>query len=309
MKRSAAVTGPTPSFLRWAIERKCILRDGVVEDSADGKLPVSTFRQLRNIRSLAEGIARDSVVDGFCLHPSASKADHDSARGFFVDEVFDVCGSNESLDAACSNCHANANDGSETAWAGCHGWLPVDPSWDLDETSRAAPTETLIDCAEFAVQRLPDGLSVRTLTSPAWYGMWIDGPISGQRLNGIEFVLARLVENEACASSRFLPHLLDAVRRCANDGMTLHVDLVPPGHSDGNVWKIDACCANCCGPVESLSGGAERVCSICNQVAGITTSRRAKVLGMRPYLLLSKILGIDRTKEVVSKLGARKKRL
>ena len=51
MKRSVAIWGPTPAFIRWAIEHPCELRDIEVDNLADG-----TFRQLRALRELSGGI-------------------------------------------------------------------------------------------------------------------------------------------------------------------------------------------------------------------------------------------------------------
>jgi len=65
MKRTAAILGPTPPFLRWTIALPCPLRDLEAKTS----LPDVTFRQLRSLRALSVGETQSRVKEGFCLHP------------------------------------------------------------------------------------------------------------------------------------------------------------------------------------------------------------------------------------------------
>ena len=118
MKRSVAILGQTPQFVRWAIRKACPLRE-LSENLAD-----DSFRQLRGLRAFSVGRAEGRVVDGVCIHPAASAKKVDEARGFFAAEVLDAHGGEHQVDQCCHGCEANAlADAVPGVWAGCYGWL------------------------------------------------------------------------------------------------------------------------------------------------------------------------------------------
>ena len=103
MKRSVAIFGPTPQFVRWAIAHPCPLRSLDLE-----KLPDTTFRQLRGIRELSNGVVENRIVESICLHPDSTSADVESARGFPAEEILEAFGSHEQVQECCGDCPANA---------------------------------------------------------------------------------------------------------------------------------------------------------------------------------------------------------
>ena len=89
MKRSVAIIGPTPAFVRWAIWHPCDLRPLEERRFID-----QCFRTLRGIRAYSVAKAEGRIHDGFCLHPEITMAAVglnrtavESPRGFSIDEV------------------------------------------------------------------------------------------------------------------------------------------------------------------------------------------------------------------------------
>ena len=77
MKRAAAIVGPTPSFVRWAIRYECPYRQNETVD-----LPWATFRQLRSLREVSLGYQEQRVVDGFCIHAEFNDDPDDDFKKF-----------------------------------------------------------------------------------------------------------------------------------------------------------------------------------------------------------------------------------
>jgi len=226
MKRSVAILGPTPAFVRWTIERPCHLRE---IDSQ--RLPETTFRQLRSLRELSVAMAQDRFVDNVCLHPSARSDEPESALGFLMDEVVDLHGGLEIVQQTCRSCPANVgaktslgaktSRGSELI-AGCYGWLPLDSLLDspFDSSDARQKSETTASpkpLTDFDVANVVDSLSDRIeraiaelgitpqldqyfpATNPNWYRLWIQPVPSSVQLQLIEAIFIRVV---ACQSQR-----------------------------------------------------------------------------------------------------------
>ena len=79
--------------------------------------------------------------------------------------------------------------------------------------------------------------------------------------------------------------LAAAIDRANREGLPFHCQLMPAGHSDGVNWVIESQCLKC-GSVRSASP-----CPVCADQAKPTNARTMKVLGLRPYLKLSTIVG------------------
>jgi len=258
MKRQVAITGATPPLLRWAIARACPLRD----DEPVKSLPDATFRELRSLRAAAVGECEDFVTHS-CLS----------------------CPANVPL---------NGTNASELDKAGCFGWL----TFGTPAESGSNPFLKLMRCqsnspnADFSVvekfQRAAasriDAIQQQFLpTSPLWFGVWSAGILSGPKLELVEKIIGD-VELESTGWHR----LCQAIRRCRENDLALHTELVPAGFSEGGVWTLQACCAHCgIGRDDSL----ESVCPCCDSKNRPLRSRRSKVLGLRPYLDLVNIVG------------------
>ena len=227
MKRSVAILGPTPAFVRWAIERPCHLRE---IDSQ--RLPETTFRQLRSLREMSVAMAQDRFVDNVCLHPSARSDEPESALGFLMNEIVGLHGGLEIVQQTCRSCPANVgaktSRGSELI-AGCYGWLPldspldspVDSQFDLNDARQNSETiaspKPLTDFDVADVADVADSLSDRIeraiaelgitpqldqyfpATNPNWYRLWTQPVPSAVQLQLIEAIFIRVV---ACQSQR-----------------------------------------------------------------------------------------------------------
>lgn len=134
MKRSVAIKGPTPAFVRWAIERPCPLRPIGSPRFVDG-----TFRYLRSLRELSVAVAESRCVDGFGIHPDAFATDGlrsspEQIEGFDVDEIVAPFGGRDAVQSACGSCAANVVQLGKaqpedstierlTGLVGCYGFL------------------------------------------------------------------------------------------------------------------------------------------------------------------------------------------
>ena len=283
MKRTAAVLGPTPPFLRWAIEHDCDLRDLDVDNLAD-----QTFRQLRNVRELSKGYRENRVLEDICVHP-APIGDTSLVRGFHTDEVFDFFGDAPSLSDRCGNCDANCNANLQTDWAGCFGMLPVDLNFTFGHTAKAQvmPTDDLIALVDLAL-REDNGFY------HLWPQKWFEKQAVAKLASIFNAVLLQRPQHVR------LRQFSDACRRCADHDMRLFVEFVPGGFSDGVHWKLNRACENC--RYQSQTPREKGTpCPVCKNRHPDDAGRKAKVLGLRPYLLLERVLGKTQTQEFVAR--------
>ena len=106
MRRSVAITGATPAFVRWAIWHPCELRPLDPYRFAD-----QTFRKLRGVRELSIAKVENRCDDDFCFHPEAfaeTQPAVDQVRGFQREEIAAVFGGEEPVFTSCLGCPANA---------------------------------------------------------------------------------------------------------------------------------------------------------------------------------------------------------
>ncbi len=288
MKRTAAILGPTPPFLRWAIALPCPLRD--LETKAS--LPDATFRQLRSLRALSVGELEGRVKEGFCLHHDTINGD--SRLGFPVDEVLQAYGGEAPVRSACDACPANVplDGAAKVGLAGCFGWLafPDDQSDGTGEFMRlmrcqsdAAMEVPLVEAFQRATDSMPFELSPNfAATTPRWFGVWGNGKLDGRDLKLLESCCAKVHSNQT-GWLRFVA----AIRACAEGSLTLVTDLVPRGCSDGTWWTLEPACAKC----SVTRDRSVAVCPCCGTTAKPLHERKLKVLGLRPYLDLRHVVG------------------
>lgn len=306
MKRSAAILGPTPPFLRWTIAAPCPFRNLEAKNQTN-----AAFRELRSLRAIAVGEIEDRIVDGICIHPDAAIGEIADANGFPIGEVYAAFGGQEDAEHACRECPANVPISSgelsgdpQHSKAGCFGWVPFGESSDsspgfmrllecVESSEQSASIVEQFEASFADVRRtLPKQIADSFLkTSPAWFGAWASGTFSREQL----ILLGHICTNVDCDSIAWR-RLDRAVQVCCeNPSLELHVDLTPAGFSDGKLWTIDASCATC--GVTS----PDSTCKVCGSKAAPLRQRSTKVLGFRPYLKLASILGEDATATIVSR--------
>lgn len=315
-KRSVAILGPTPSFVRWAIAYPCPLRE-----IYPARLPETTFRQLRGIRELSLAQREGRVHAGFCIHPDADSTQPLNALGFPVDEIVELHGGMENVESCCLTCPANAAAQHQPGiLAGCYGCLPEDPSFDFEKITRGiartnpvtneeSPDRECHDLIALFEQAIAEDSMTQQVassflpTTPAWYGLWSQLVLSVGQLELLQVILQNVStrmqsinkESRDAVSSHDLDCLLSAVNLSLKHGLSLQVDLVPPGFSDGQHWKIQAHCGVC----KSTSGASGSPCPVCGVQGQRQNEIKLKVLGIRPYLNLQSILGESATRDLI----------
>ena len=294
MKRTAAVIGPTPQFVRWAIYHECKFRDH--SNIGNRSLPSDAFRQLRSLRALAEGFRENRVHDGICFHPSVLGSPNVEAtmhKGFLTEEIYEIYGAESFLNATCGNCPANADVDGQPNWAGCYGWLASHSSWTLDHQKFESADEDVCEAISAAV-REHDRLKHSLGEYANWYGLWKLRDFRGKSVQDLLEVLEIAVERNSTSLRSHLDfqHLKSAAECCFQNELTLKTELVPRGHSDGSSWKIFSHCPEC---FMSREAGESRPCQGCGSRYKPSAERTNRVLGLRPYLNLSQVLGKEET--------------
>jgi hypothetical protein len=316
MKRSVAILGPTPMFLRWAILQPCHLREIHAK-----RLPETTFRQLRAIRETSLAKIENRVFENIGVHPQASEEDASSALGFSLHEILEMHGGEAAVQHCCQPCPANvAAIEHPGLLAGCYGWLPVDPSLDLDSITRgslksAARQETVADVAPLiqwvenasqppAIQRelaelFPVGLQT-------WSRLFQGSSFTRLQLLTIEKIFLSVLHELKSANPRPAPPSLTtfvhAISTCRNRGLSFHFELVPAGYSDGLTWTISRHCGVC----KFQANSETKTCPGCGQTGQQQSEIKLKVLGIRPYLQLSAIFGNEATRKFLTRYAAQR---
>jgi hypothetical protein len=128
------------------------------------------------------------------------------------------------------------------------------------------------------------------VTRPRWYGLWIDGAPSGERL--------RLLERLFSALGGGTGEFLCALRMSLANDLPLYASLSPEGAIEGDAWIVSAHCPRCKAP-RAIGRGA---CPACMEVNRSSPARRRKRRGMRPYRPLSRMLGAAEAHAFLSRL-------
>jgi hypothetical protein len=290
-QRNAAIIGPTPETLYWCLGQPCRLRTLAPQQVAE-----NCFRALRPLRELSSAILEERVIDGFALDRSAFDPDDTSAElwGFPVAEILQAYGGQAQIESCCQGCPANQVSGGQ-GWAGCFGLVPL---WENEQFSWR---DSIVQIAD---QVITDrGLTDRFYhcfahTRPAWYGMWINERLSLEQCavarDTIREILARLkliacpaqdVRGAEFGSHQGLVELLNGLTAAVNHSLELHVGYAVAGVSDGTFWRLSAHCGRCHFPTNSDQ------CPCCGASGTKIEARKRRVLGRRPYLRLSQIVG------------------
>lgn len=312
MKRSVAITGATPAFLRWAIWHPCELRPLDPYRFAD-----QTFRKLRGIRELSIAKVENRCDDDFCFHPEAFEATApavDQVRGFQREEIAAVFGGEGPVFSSCQGCPANVlSSRVDGVAAGCFGFMAT-TEFDLQSlmsgySQGALGKFDLVQCVQAAAEQIKIETELSKWFGPgkiAWHRLWKQTILSRKQLAIVDQIFSAVIESpltESPADSSIPNHVLNfarAVSACLKHEMKLHVELVPSGFADDETWKLNTACPDC--KYEPAQMKKLQKCLGCGRIGGMAEGQKFRVLGLRPYSVLAGIVGADRVAEALTRL-------
>lgn len=277
MKRQVAITGPTPEFLRWSIRHRCRLRNGTELDSVD-----QTEKRLRAIRTAGSAIKSGEVFQGIAVRKIQGQW-----KGFRLEEIFRLFHGREPVEQCCGDCPANVLK-AESDLAGCTGWLPRSVD-GVDLGHRVGDVVSADEAASLAAHFLP--------TEPIWYGFWSEKNLDSHRLEIVLGILRR------ATTARPVPvvftQFMEVLSQCAEAGLALDCELVPPGSSDGLRWTVFPHCDRC----KAVSVPGQKFCGVCQKSGWGHPEIHRKVLGLRPWVDLNTVLGPGNATEFLKENG------
>ena len=221
----------------WSLERKCIFRSG------DGWfLPMSAYRQLADLRTVADAEANHRIVDGICVTGTTGGKDNSGQchnlpySGFRVADRIGEYGGLAGALSTCRECEANVAGSHEMKVAGCFGCLSIWPdSSELDERLWQIIRE----------RSLEDRLySAFLVTTPLWYGFWINSPLQRPQVEVLHEVLTGLCGDSRRIDEDLVP-FVKALKVALAWELPLHVSIGPPGHTDFGYYTVFPHCPRC----------------------------------------------------------------
>lgn len=277
----------TPSFLVWALEQHCPLRQIAHWQDAE-----RTERLLRAARAYDEARAEGRILDGVAFAAGAEdENDLSQVLACRTSEALELYGGEDQVRAACRDCPANALCGHRgRTVAGCLGMWPL-PA-DLDGFCRQVE-----DCIA-ADRTIAAAVPAVETTSPGWYGLWLASPLAGPPAAAIAGLLRQLVlDDPVSATGR--DELLLALVAAAGGNIPLHVRLYPPGSVEGPWWSLVSHCGRCQAP---WTGSGP--CSVCGRESHPASPKKRHVRGQRPYRPLVNLLGRENAGEFLVRYRA-----
>ncbi|QDU25830.1 Serine/threonine-protein kinase pkn1 [Anatilimnocola aggregata] len=227
----------TRQVVRWSLERKCTFRNG-----DRWFLPDQTFKQLADFRTVAAAEGDNRNVNGICVtgwtteRDNAGKVQSIPVSGFRIEDRLGPFGGLPMVLSTCHLCEANAKGELGVEVAGCFGYLDVWP--DSEELDKQLWTIIEQRHLESRIR------SAFPLTTPLWYGFWIESPL--RRLQAE--VLHELL-NAACdyadPKDKDVRHFLNALDTAIRWELPVHVSLSPLGHTDFGWYTVFPHCPRC----------------------------------------------------------------
>ena len=288
MKRQVAIVGATPEFVRWSIRYDCSLRADTNISSID-----ETEKRLRAIREAGAAINAGYVHDGIAVR----RDEQGQWLGFRIDDVFGLWGGCNYIQSMCGSCVANPSrskgdndlEESQTRVASCFGWLTTGN--EQAEWFRAVEQFWPDNSDEFTIQ-----------TSPHWYSLWADRTLAGNRLELAANLFRSVADHGPLVIKQAAREFHRVLETCQNHRLNIDVELVPAGYSDGISWTIGRHCDQCKSPFE----GSWKSCRVCKKQGGGHPEIRKRVLGLRPWVALTRVIGEANMKDFLSKSGPEK---
>ena len=306
MKRSVAITGATPAFLRWAIWHPCELRPLDPYRFAD-----QTFRKLRGVRELSIAKVENRCDDDFCFHPEAfadTAPAVDQVRGFQREEIAAVFGGEDPVFTSCLGCPANVLASRvDGVAAGCFGFMAT-IDFDLQRLMSGYPQGSsadfdLVQCVQVSADQLGIEPELSKWFGPGkivWHRLWKQTILSRKQLGIVDQVFSALIESGVDAVPSHVLDFANAVKACLEHEMRLHVELIPSGFADNETWKLNTACPDC--HYEPAQVKKLQKCLGCGRIGGMAEGQKFRVLGLRPYSILAGIVGPSRVTEALMQL-------
>lgn len=270
MKRAAAIVGPTPAFVRWAIKMPCGLRDVDVD-----RLPEATFRQLRAIQELDLARRENRVFQDVVFHSSTCRGQE--LIGFLPAEILQASGGLNEIESTCSHCISNIHS-DNGGWVGCFGIAKIESDGWVDEFEKVVVQfDGDDDQRKFAI------------TQPRWYGLWMRPVWQAEHCELVERAMNSMQLTTDWKEFR------EALVRCVRHDLEFHVEYFPPGVSDGQTWRWKKSCDQC----RFLLREGDLECPCCRRRVVAQSMKKRKVLGLRPYMKLKYVLGEEECNRLV----------
>ena len=237
----------------WALEESCALRK-----VGQSRLPRNAIDAVSRARSYSENLRRkasgfgifgDIFVTG---HTFGDRPQTDKKRppppypadGFIISKEFAGPEGAADLFAMCGACRANTT---RHEIAGCCGTLSQWPdSHETEEQIQGIISR--LQLQEQMEKQFPR-------TTPVWYGLWAKSPVPPESLGTLRAIISAMREEDARemeiskkADTRQLRDfsLFAKATELAEEGnMSLHVTLLPLGHTDFGIYTVFPHCPFC----------------------------------------------------------------
>ncbi len=282
MKRQVAIIGPTPEFVRWSVRHNCPMRADTDIASVDG-----TEKRLRALHTAGLAVQTGIVHEGIAVR----RDQNGDWLGFRIDDVFGCWGGYESVQSLCAICPANLPqsknlDGGNPRGmvAGCFGWLTTDG--DQNDWRRAVEQSWPGDSRSFSIR-----------TNPHWYSLWADRTLSEGRIEHAIDLFRNVSDSGPLQLRPAAMNFRDMLENCHRHGLNIDVELVPAGFSDGITWTIGRHCDRCRAPFDDSWKG----CRVCQKQGGSHPEIKKRVLGLRPWVSLTRVIGKVNLKDFLLK--------
>lgn len=137
-------------------------------------------------------------------------------------------------------------------------------------------------------------------TQPPWSGLWIGSEWSREQC-GWWVEWCELAVSRGLAGVE-LVRLGAAVKAALETGLRFVFERVPPGLADGQAWHWPAHCGRC-GHIRAV----KEVCRCCGEQRGAVAASQRRVMGLRPWLKLARLMPAEQLEQLAGRYLAFRK--